>query len=144
MIDTCPSLGILTINALAAADEDLCPILPYINDTEENLSKILELCIKAKVQGIICFGMGLTLREGNREYFYKQLDRLFPGLKEQYIREYGNQHSIVSPNNKKLMQLFHAKCQEHEIMHNNEQIFQYLQQFEEKDSRKQMDIWNFL
>lgn len=100
--------------------------------------------IEAKVQGIICFGMGPTLRDGNREYFYQQLEHLFPELKEQYIREYGNQYSIISPNSRKLMQLFHTKCREHGIMHDNEQIFQYLQQFEEKDSGKQMDIWDFL
>ncbi|GAB1402192.1 radical SAM protein [Elusimicrobiota bacterium] len=54
----------------------LCPILPFINDTKENISKILDYCIEAKVYGILCFGIGLTLREGNREYFYKQLDKL--------------------------------------------------------------------
>lgn len=41
----------------------LCPILPFINDTEENIRGILEYCIEAKVYGVICFGMGLTLRE---------------------------------------------------------------------------------
>ncbi len=63
----------------------LSPILPFINDTEENISAILAACINAKVYGILCFGMGLTLREGNREYFYKNLDRHFPGLKETYM-----------------------------------------------------------
>lgn len=122
----------------------LCPILPFINDTEENLLGILEMCIEAKVQGILCFGMGLTLREGNREYFYEQLDRLFPGLKERYIREYGNQYGIMSPNNRELMKLFYKKCKENGIMHNNEQIFQYLQQFEEKDSVQQMSLWDYI
>ena len=64
----------------------LTPILPFINDTKENISGILDLCIEAKVYGIICFGMGLTLREGNREYFYDQLDRQFPGIKAKYIQ----------------------------------------------------------
>lgn len=49
----------------------LCPILPFINDTEENLRGVLDYCVRAGVYGIICFGMGLTLREGNREYFYR-------------------------------------------------------------------------
>ena len=66
----------------------LCPILPFINDTEENITGILEYCIEAKVYGVICFGMGLTLREGNREYFYSQLDRLFPHMKEKYMSIY--------------------------------------------------------
>ena len=47
----------------------LSPILPFINDTEENITGILDMCIEAKVYGVLCFGMGLTLREGNREYF---------------------------------------------------------------------------
>lgn len=59
----------------------LSPILPFINNTKENLQGILNYCIDAKVKGIICFGMGVTLREGNREDFYKQLDYLFPNMK---------------------------------------------------------------
>ena len=59
----------------------LSPILPYINDTKENIDGILDLCIEAKVYGVICFGMGLTLRDENREYFYSQLDKLFPNMK---------------------------------------------------------------
>ena len=51
----------------------LCPILPFLNDTMENISGILDYCVEAKVKGIICFGMGMTLRNGNREYFYQQL-----------------------------------------------------------------------
>lgn len=120
----------------------LSPILPFINDTEYNISGILDMCIEAKVYGIICFGMGLTLREGNREYFYKQLDRLFPHLKAKYIQRYGNQYMIDSPNNASLMKLFHQKCSENGIVHNNEQIFHYLNTFEEKQTVKQLSIWD--
>ena len=120
----------------------LTPILPFINDTEDNLLGILDMCVEANVYGIICFGMGLTLREGNREYFYAQLDRLFPHLKEKYIQTYGNQYIIESPNNHRLMQLFCQKCSENGIAHNNEQIFQYLQTFEDKDSGRQLTLWD--
>lgn len=120
----------------------LSPILPFINDTEDNISGILDMCIEAKVYGIICFGMGLTLREGNREYFYEQLDRLFPQLKKKYIQAYGNQYVIESPNNNRLMELFYQKCSKSGIVHNNEQIFQYLHTFEEKDSAQQLSLWN--
>ncbi len=120
----------------------LTPILPFINDTKENISGILDLCIEAKVYGIICFGMGLTLREGNKEYFYEQLDRLFPGLKEKYIRMYGNQYIVGSPENDRLMKLFTQKCSENGIVHNNEQIFQYLHTFEEKNPAEQLSLWN--
>ena len=68
----------------------LCPILPFINDTEENIRGLLDACIDTGVKGILNFGMGVTLRSGDREYFYSQLDRKFPGVKERYIRTYGN------------------------------------------------------
>ena len=120
----------------------LSPILPFINDTEENISGILDMCAEAKAYGVICFGMGLTLREGNREYFYGQLDRLFPGLKEQYIRIYGNQYMIESGNSQKLMRLFHRKCEKYGIVHDNDQIFRYLSTFEEKSDSGQLSIWD--
>ena len=62
----------------------LTPILPFINDTEENITALLKECIRVGVKGIICFDMGLTLREGDREYYYAALDRHFPGMKERY------------------------------------------------------------
>lgn len=120
----------------------LCPILPFINDTEENIVGILNYCIEAKVYGIICFGMGMTLREGNREYFYKQLDQLFPRMKEKYIRTYGNQYELSSPRSSSLMELFHQICKENGIVHNNRQIFEYLNTFEEKQRNVQLSLFD--
>ena len=120
----------------------LCPILPYINDTEENISGILDYCVEAEVYGIICFGMGLTLREGNREYFYQQLDQLFPHLKEKYVERYGNQYQISSPHNDDLMRLFRQRCSRYGIVHNNQQIFEYLNTFEEKQEYKQLSLFD--
>ena len=119
----------------------LCPILPFLNDTEENIRGVLELCAEAKVKGVVCFGMGLTLREGNREYFYAQLDRLFPGLKERYIQSYGTQYVLNSPRNTELMRLFHSFCEEKGMMHDNDEIFRYLSRFEEKRSGEQMSLF---
>ena len=96
----------------------LTPLLPYINDTEENLLGILNYCKEAKVYGILCFGIGVTLRDGNREYFYAQLDKKFPNLKEQYIKEYGNSYIINSKNNTKLMKIFYEFCEKNKIEHN--------------------------
>lgn len=93
----------------------LSPILPFINNTKENLQGILNYCIDAKVKGIICFGMGVTLREGNREYFYKQLDYLFPHMKNKYIQTYGNSYVLNSPSNEELMRLFHRICKQNGI-----------------------------
>lgn len=122
----------------------LCPILPFINDTEENLRGILDYCIEAGVYGIINFGMGLTLREGNREYFYAQLDKLFPSMKEKYIQCYGNQYIIPSPNEEKLMKIFHQVCEENNILHDNEKIFEYLGAFEEKQENVQLSMFDFM
>lgn len=119
----------------------LCPILPYINDNEDSIRRLLEMCVEAKVRGIICFGMGLTLREGNREYFYAQLDKFFPGLKARYIREFGNQYAVTSPRNAALMRLFHSVCETSGMMHDNDQIFAYLHQFEEKNAPQQLSLW---
>lgn len=119
----------------------LCPILPYLNDTEDNIKRLLEMCVEAKVRGILCFGMGLTLREGNREYFYEQLDRHFPMLKQRYIRNFGNQYVINSPHDAELMRLFHRTCEANGILHNNDEIFDYLHRFEEKNAPQQLTLW---
>ena len=119
----------------------LCPVLPFINDTEENIRTILGMCVEAGVRGVLCFGMGLTLREGNREYFYKQLDIHFPRLKERYIRAYGNNYVVDSPRSAELMRLYHRICEENGILHNNDQIFEYLRKFEEKNAAEQLCLW---
>lgn len=88
----------------------LSPLLPFINDTEENLRGILKYCLEAGVKGIICFGIGLTLREGDREYFYQKLDEFFPGLREKYHRKYGNSYEVPSDNHDTLMKIFIDEC----------------------------------
>ncbi|MFV0425152.1 MAG: radical SAM protein [Bacilli bacterium] len=117
----------------------LTPILPYINDTEENITRIIDKCIEYGVKGIMCFNIGLTLREGNREYFYSQLDKNFPGLKQKYINMYGNNYIIESKNNQKLMNIFIKKCRENNIMYDTNQIFEYLHHMEEKE--KQLSLF---
>ena len=112
----------------------LSPILPFINDTEENLRGILRYCIEAGVYGILCFGMGMTLREGDREYYYGKLDEHFPGLKKKYIQKYGNSYQIASDNNGYLMNIFYSECKKHGILCNVDEIFAYLGKFETKDN----------
>ena len=107
----------------------LSPILPFINDTEENILPILEACADAGVKGIICFGMGMTLREGSREYYYSALDRLFPGVKEKYVRKYGYAYEIPSENGKRLMELFDSFCGAHGIIHCTDECFAFLAEF---------------
>lgn len=112
-----------------------CPLLPFINDTEENLRGILSYCIQAKVRGILNFGIGMTLREGDREYFYTALDRHFPGLKDKYQQEYGYRYNVTSDNNEQLMQVFYRECQRHYIMSDNEKIFEFMHTLHEKDKQ---------
>lgn len=120
----------------------LTPILPFINDTEENVRPILEACAQAGVKGIICFDMGLTLREGDREYYYAALDRHFPGLKRQYIERYGNAYELPSPNAGPLMELFRTFCRDHGILSDPEECFAYLAEFPKKT--EQLSLWEEL
>ena len=110
----------------------LSPILPFINDTRENIEGILDYCIQAKVHGIISFGMGVTLREGNRENFYAALDKHFPGMRERYHRKYGYSYEVQSDRHGELMVLFKRKCEENGIVHDRHACFKFLQEFPEK------------
>ncbi len=114
----------------------LSPLLPYLNDTVENLDGILALCFDAGVQGILTFGMGVTLREGDREYFYAALDRHFPGLKNRYIQRYGSAYECMSDRNAELMERFHAACEVRGVLHDPESVFSYLRSFPEEEDRQ--------
>ena len=110
----------------------LTPILPFINDTTDNISAILNECIRTGVKGIIDFGMGLTLREGDREYYYEALDKHFPGMKEKYIRRYGNAYELPSPNTKELRALFQDICKKNGILSTPDECFQFLSELPDK------------
>lgn len=118
----------------------LTPILPFINDTEDNVTAILNECVRVGVKGIINFGMGLTLREGDREYYYAALDRHFPGMKEQYIKRYGNAYELPSPNAKELMGLFQRICKEKGILSTPDECFRFMQEL--PDKYRQMSIFD--
>lgn len=110
----------------------LTPILPFINDTEENIRAILDACIRVGVKGIICFDMGLTLRDGDREYYYAALDKHFPGMKQRYIKEYGNAYELPSPRARELMSTFMDTCRNHGILCTPDECFGYMNEFPEK------------
>jgi len=112
----------------------LCPFLPFINDTEENLRGLLDYCVDADVYGILCWGIGMTLREGSRDYFYQKLDEHFPGLKETYQKNYGLKYQITSGNNDKLMKIFNSICEKNNIVTGVDRLFEYMRAFEEKEN----------
>ncbi len=119
----------------------LAPLLPFINDTEKNISDILDCCAEAGVYGIVCFGMGMTLREGSREYFYAQLDRLFPGLKEKYIHTYGGRYELTSPNAHRLWRLFREKCAQDGIVGDQAKVFNFLTRLGGSETVEQLSMW---
>ena len=113
----------------------LTPILPFINDNEDNVTSIMSECARTGVKGVIDFGMGLTLREGDREYYYAALDKHFPGLKQRYIRTYRNSYELPSPNAKELTAIYKRICKENGIMSTADECFQYIGEFPEKQSQ---------
>ena len=113
----------------------LTPILPFINDTAENIGAILRECVRTGVKGVVDFGMGLTLRNGDREYYYAALDRHFPGMKERYIRRYGNAYVLPSPNAVALERLFHGICAKHGLLSSPEECFAFMRELPEKNTQ---------
>lgn len=116
----------------------LCPLLPFLNDTEENLTGILDCCRDAGVWGILNFGIGVTLREGDREYFYRALDRHFPGLKQKYQNKYGDSYQVTSDNHAALMRLFHRYCRQYGMESRQGEIFSFLNTLPDKSGQQRL------
>ena len=119
----------------------MTPILPFINDNEENIMNILKACKKAGVYGIMTFGIGLTLREGDREYYYEKLDSYFPGLKNRYIRKYGNSYELKVPDEERLYKLLTSYCTANNIEYRPERLFKYLYTFKDKICGEEVSLF---
>ena len=119
----------------------MTPILPFLTDTEENIRRILDYCFDADVKGIVCYGAGVTLREGDREYYYRALDRHFPGLSDEYRRRYGNAYEVNSPHSTALMRLFHDACERRGVLHDPEECFRYIAELPEK--KEQLSLFDY-
>lgn len=117
------------------------PMLPFINDTKENVQGILEYCKTAKTHGIIMFGAGMTLRDGNRQYYYEKLDEHFPGLKDKYVNTFGNSYDVPSPNAKELMNMVYSFCNSNGIEYNSNKLFEYMRMFEDKMAWEQLSLF---
>lgn len=99
----------------------LMPLLPFIEDTEDNISEIIELAHKNGAK-FIYPAFGVTLRNNQRQWYYTKLDELFPGLKAKYISTYGDSYECRSKNSKKLWALFKSRCDEYGILYRMEDI----------------------
>ena len=119
----------------------MTPILPFINDTEENIMGLLQECQKADVYGIITFGIGVTLRDGDRQYFYKNLDKYFPGMKEKYIKTYGEAYELPSPHHRELMQIVKNECQKAGMEWRTDRLFEYMHECEDKQAGEQLTLF---
>lgn len=137
VLQTCHEAGIPTVVWFS-------PLLPFINDTRENIEGIVEYCARAGVHSIICFGIGLTLREGNREYFYAALDRHFPtpevstssttvSLKECYQKTFGYSYMCSSPHEHELMTYLAKLCHQHNIQLGTDSVFKWIDKFPDTD-----------
>ena len=111
----------------------LSPFLPFINDNVENLHGLMDYCVRAGVHGIACFGFGMTMRDGSREFFYSKLDEHFPGIKQKYISEFGNSYECRSRDNALLMGVFRDECRKHGIIYRTEDVFGYMRNFAAKE-----------
>ncbi len=119
----------------------LTPVLPFINDTEENIRGILRCCEKAGVYGIMTFGIGLTLRDGDRQYYYRKLDEHFPGLKEKYILTYGDSYELPVPDSSYLMRILQEECKAHHIVCDPDLLFAYMRTTGEKTVPGQLELF---
>lgn len=106
-----------------------CPLLPYINDTRDNVLGIVDYAAHAGSVGIISFGMGLTLRDGDRQYYYAALDRHFPGLRRRYEQRFGDSYEIASPDEHELWRVFTEACEKAGLEYRSEKLFAYLHEF---------------
>lgn len=118
-------------NALAKLSEaglktgiTLMPVLPFIEDTEDNILGIVRTAYECGVK-IIYPAFGMTLRQNQRDHYYKKLDGLFPGLSDKYRRYCGNSYECVSPNAKRLWNVFTAECYRLGIFYNMKDIISF-------------------
>lgn len=94
----------------------LMPVLPFIEDTEDNILKIVRTAHECGVR-IIYPAFGMTLRMNQRDHYYEKLDSLFPGLSEKYRNRYGERYNCTSPNARKLWKVFSAECEKYGILY---------------------------
>lgn len=93
----------------------MMPILPFLEDNPDNIRNIL---VMAKEHGAsyIIPAFGVSLRPGSRDYFYQKLDLLFPGIKEKYIKEYGDSYQCSTPNWQVLKSVFEEETERLDLL----------------------------
>lgn len=101
----------------------LMPMLPYITDKETDIRELVERSAESGAKFIYPgMSMGVTLRGNQKEWYYNNLDTLFPGLKEIYQKQYGNKIYCNSPHSRKLFQVFREECDKYGIIYKMDHI----------------------
>lgn len=98
----------------------LTPIIPFITDSEENIREVIRLSAENGAKFVFSMG-GVTLRENQRDYFFKELDKFFPGLKQKYIETFGNDY-FCYPLNKNLSRVFKEECNKYGLIYKMKDI----------------------
>lgn len=111
--DRLKALGILSELGIHTSIT-MMPILPFLEDTEEN---ILDIVNKANYYGVknIVPWLGMSLRDRQRDYYYKKLDKHFPGIREKYEKSYGDRYSCSTKNIKRLSYVLSNACSKYGI-----------------------------
>ena len=97
------------------------PVLPFITDSEDDIKKLVKLAHESGAKFIHSY-MGMTLRENQRDYYYEQLDKHFKGLKDKYIKYYGERYNCPVPNFKRLYKVLTNECDKYGILYNMKDI----------------------
>lgn len=102
----------------------LMPILPFINDSEENIKNIIKKAYESNAKFVFSYGLGVTLRQNQRQYYFDQLNKLFPGnnLPQRYINTYKESYINPASNNKKLWRVFREECEKYNLLYKMEDI----------------------
>lgn len=97
------------------------PMLPFITDKEEDIRYLVKLAYENGAKFIHTY-MGMTLRENQRDYYFDKLDQHFIGIKEKYIKYYGDKYNCIVPNYKRLYKVFTDECTKYGILYDMKDI----------------------
>lgn len=99
----------------------LMPVLPFIEDNERNILEIVRQGAQSGARFIFP-AFGITLRQNQRDWYFKKLDELYPGLKQKYVEQFGNSYACDSPRAKELYGLFKEACSQAGILYKMQDI----------------------
>lgn len=107
----------------------LMPVLPFLEDNEAD---VLELLRRAAACGarFVYPALGMTMRAGQREWFYQKLEEYFPGkgLAARYESRYGGRYYCAVPQADRLWRSFTAACSRLGLLYQMPEIIRAYQQ----------------